>query len=231
MTIALPKWFDILTSRQSIRPYSHYVTRKPWKLRTSVVANQFQGTFGLYALWWIGDLNKIATRLAQFTFNGEPYIDFREVHFGHNILPVYVGLTSSAAGVVGSRPKGRMVDRLVRFPTGMKRYLTGKGERRLVNWQLRGPSRSFYLFDFPEKIRQYMGKRTRNLAITLEEAQKLFDEQPHKYADVIHYFQSEYYDLFYDNYAISYVPFSSEIELFYAEALAIGLLRPCFNRN
>lgn len=122
-----------------------------------------------------------------------------------------------------------MVDRLVRFNTGMNGWLTSRKESRLTN-PLTGMT-NFTLFDYPERIRARLADMIGRPDLSLADAQEYLIENGHACRSLIAEFHENYLTLMYDNYSISFVPFASEAELFYAEALSIGVLRTCLNHS
>jgi hypothetical protein len=72
-----------------------------------------------------------------------------------------------------------------------------------------------------------LAEREKLPGMTLEQAELVFLKHP----DLVARFQEEYKDVYHKNYSISFVAFSDETELFFAEALAIGAFRPWLNRS
>jgi hypothetical protein len=230
MKIDAPDFLRELCAVESVRPFSHYVQRSPWGLRTAHVEETFLDRSGLYCFWWSGPRGVFLERISRYTYAGEPYPVSPRPNVGHDFIPAYVGMTAMAARRVGGRLKGRMIDRLVRFPTGMTRWLSSPKEARLVR-RLSGTSGNFELFDYPERIRARLAISAGMPDLSLAAAQDYLNTRQAECRGLIAEFLEDYCSLLFDNYSISFVPFTDEVELFYAEALAIGLLRPCLNHN
>jgi hypothetical protein len=229
MEMKPPEFLRELCSAESIRPFSHYVRRTPWAIREETVARAFLGRMGVYCFWWSGRPATFLDRLARYTYMDEPYpLDTRPT-FDHGLIPAYVGMTANAARRAGGKLEGRMVDRLVRFVIGMNYWLTSRKEARLVE-PLTGMS-NFNLFDYPERIRARLAAQLGKPELSVADAQNYLIDCPSECRDLIAEFDDDYRTLMFDNYSISFVPFANEADLFYAEALAIGALRPCLNHS
>jgi len=141
------------------------------------------------------------------------------------MVPLYVGMTAMAAYKKGNALRGRIVDRLIRFPKVFQEY---KIKNKFILCKRKTGTCGFFdLFDFPERIRIALSKARQAPNMTLEEAETVLIEHP----DIIDSFGKEYRDSFYYNVSISFVEFIDEREMFYSEALAIGLLRPWLNHS
>lgn len=229
MELDAPDFLRALCEASLIRPVSHYVQRNPWSLRDANVAEAFLGRMGLYCFWWSGPRRMFLDRLTRYKYRGEGYPGGTRHELEHGMIPAYVGMTANAARRVGRRLEGRMVDRLVRFNTGMSYWLTSRKESRLT-CPPTGMT-NFTLFNFPERIRARVAAVVGRPDLSLTDAQEYLIENGPACRVLIAEFHEEYLTLMYDNYSISFVPFASETDLFYAEALSIGVLRPCLNHS
>jgi hypothetical protein len=122
-----------------------------------------------------------------------------------------------------------MRQRLVVFAGLVMQWVTK--ESRLTTGPTLGMGQNFELFDFPERVRAKVGSLSGKRNMSLAAAQEYLITHTNKCHALIEEFQQEYYSLLFDNYAISFVPFVDEADLFYAEALTIGLLRPPLNQG
>jgi hypothetical protein len=92
-------------------------------------------------------------------------------------------------------------------------------------------SHNFALFGYRERVRARVALMAGKPKMSMAAAQEYLNTHTGKCRDLIDEFQQDYYSLLFDNYSISFVPFVDESELFYAEALTIGLLRPPLNKG
>jgi hypothetical protein len=225
MEIDCPEFLRKLCARDSILPLSHYVQRSPWGLREDNFEKAFAGTMGLYCFWWSGPAMKFLNQLAKFEKKGEHYPGPTSMELGHDLIPAYVGMTINLAN--------RIRLRLVQIAGHMEHWLTK--ESRLIKLPklapLSGTSTNFRVFEYPERIRSRVASMTGKQDMTLAAAQDFIVTRTPHCRDLIAEFQEDYYSLLFDNYSTSFVPFADESDLFYAEALSIGLLRPPFNHT
>jgi len=218
MEMDSPKFLRELCAKESIRPFSHFVERSPWKLRKSNFKETFDGKMGIYCCWWSGPQKKFLDLIAQRENCGEGHPRKVGLSLEHDLIPAYVGRTANAAK--------RIHQRLIEFPRSMKRWLTT--EQRLIK-PLNGFCGNFNLFNYPDRARDRIASMVNDPSISLAQAQVYLIENPSQCHELIGEFQQDYYSLMYDNYSISFVPFSDEWDSFFAEALCIGLLRPPLN--
>lgn len=92
-------------------------------------------------------------------------------------------------------------------------------------------SHNFVLFDYRERVRAKVALLAGKPKMSMAAAQDYLIAHTAKCRTLIDEFQQDYYSLIFDNYSISFVPFVDESDLFYAEALTIGLLRPPLNKG
>jgi len=237
MEMDCPEFLRKLCAIESIRRLSHYVERSPWGLRHKNFEDDFHGKMGLYCFWWSGPRQRLldARRgtgrsetqrwsgprqrlldaLTQYQYKGEHYPapGFPRLVFRHNYVyvPLYVGMTTRAAN--------RMHQRLIDFTDLMSRWLTK--ESRM--------SKFAQLFGYPERICARIAPMVGKTRISVDEARTYVIANKHKCQAMIDELQKDYHSLLYDHFSISFVPFEEEADLFYAEALSIGLLRPPLN--
>ncbi len=225
MEIALPQYISDLCSATRIKPFNHYVERSGWRLHSDRVEQDFLNKKGIYCFWWSGSHQTLFDKGNVLSHLGHPYVLNERLVLDHGMVPLYIGMTSKAAERSGSRLTGRLVDRLTRFPKVFREYK--RGNRFELCKRKTGTCGNFDLFNFPEKIRSELANQRNTPNLTLEEAETLLIDHP----GLIEKFADEYKSIFYDNYSISFVAFADEIEMFYAEALAIGYLRPWLNHS
>jgi hypothetical protein len=208
-----------------MKPFSHYVNRVSWRLYTERVENIFLNKKGIYCFWWSGKREDLINERNVLNHMGNPYCLNEKLLFSHTMIPLYVGMTSKAAQRNGSELTGRLIDRLTRFPKVFQEYK--RGNRFELRKRKTGTCGNFDLFNFPERIRATLSTELGSPNLTLEEAEELLINHPR----IVDRFAEEYKDLFYSNYSIAFVSFTDEVEMFYAEALAIGYLRPWLNHS
>jgi hypothetical protein len=225
MKMDVPEFLRKLCARESIRPLSYYVERSPWRLRKTNFESAFDGKMGLYCFWWSGSTKKFLNQLAKFEKKGEFYPGPTSMELIHDLIPAYVGMTTNL--------ENRIRLRIVQNAGHMEYWLTK--ESRLIKLPklapLSGTSTNFRLFEYPERIRSRVAAMAGKQDLTLAAAQEFIVKHTPDCRDLIAEFQEDYYSLLFDNYSISFVPFADEFELFYAEALSIGLLRPPLNHT
>lgn len=225
MEITLPAFIGDLCSAGNIRPFPYYVERSPWRIRLERVQNAFLNKKGIYCFWWSGDRAGLLNEKNALRHLGFEYRLNERCNFDHGMVPIYVGMTAKAAKLNGRLLQGRLIDRLVRFPHAFREWK--KGDRFELCKRKTGTCGTFDLFNFPERIRSAIAEREKLKELTLEAAEQLFLRHP----DLVDRFQEEYKDVYHDNYSISFVAFTDEVEMFFAEALAIGILRPWLNHS
>jgi hypothetical protein len=225
MEFTLPKYITDLCSKEYMNPFSYYVKRDSWSLHADRIEKTFLNKKGVYCFWWSGKKEVLLNETNDFSYNDCRYSLNEQCVFDHGMIPLYVGMTAKAAEKVGRGYNGRMIDRLITFPNIFR--LNKKGNRFALCKRKTATWCDFDLFNFPEKIRATLATERTSPNLTLEQAELLLIDHP----VLIERFAKEYKDLVYDNYTISFVEFTDEVEMFYAEALAIGYLRPWFNHS
>jgi hypothetical protein len=225
MEFTLPNYIVDLCSTERIKPFSYYVNRESWSLRTDRVEKDFLNKKGVYCFWWSGKREDLLNERNVLSYMGCRY-DLNECRlFDHGMIPLYVGMTAKAAQKNGSNFTGRLIDRLIRFPKVFQEYK--KGNRFELCKRKTGTCGNFDLFNFPERIRAALAAERNLPNLSLKEAEVLLIDYP----KLIKRFAEEYKDLFYNNYSIAFIDFADDIEMFYAEAMAIGYLRPWLNHS
>lgn len=225
MKFNLPNYILDLCNEENIKPFSHYVKRDPWELVIDSIESSFLNKKGIYCFWWSGAHEKLMSLDNILNHLGHPYTINKNNQCDHNMVALYIGMTSKAAMRKGNSFSGRLIDRLIRFPKVFQEYK--RHNRFELCKRKTGTCGNFDLFNFPETIRAALAKETDSPNLTLEGAENILINYP----KLIRKFSEEYKDIFFNNYSISFVPFSDEIEMFYAEALAIGYLRPWLNHS
>ncbi len=223
MEIDAPEFLQELCAIRSIRPWSHYVRRSPWALRKENFHTAFAGKMGLYCFWWSGPRKKFLNHLARYQYKGERYPGPNVLDLEHDQFPVYVGMTVASA-------TNRMRLRLIQFANLVSQWLVK--ESRLTEPPATGfRFHSFELFGFRDRVRSSIAARTGKPQISFADAQEYLLAHPAECRDLVAEFQEDFRSLVFDNYSISFVSFADESDLFYAEALSIGLLRPPLNHT
>jgi hypothetical protein len=221
MEMDCPDFLRTLCAVESIRPWSHYGERSRWRLRKDHFDATFAGKMGLYCYWWTGPRQEFLGRLTRYQYKGELYAKSTSLEFHHAFIPVYVGISANA--------EKRMRQRLMRFASLVNQWLMK--ESRLITPPKPGCGQNFELFDFPDRVRAGVAVLAGVRNMSLAQAQQYLAENHAKCRSLIKAVQKEYHSLLFDNYSLSFVSFSDEADLFYAEALSIGLLRPPFNHG
>jgi hypothetical protein len=227
MEISVPNFLIDLCDKKNIRPFSYYVNREPWSLKTDRVENAFLNKKGVYCFWWSGPIKDLINGKNNLSYNGYKYSLNQNFFFEHKMIPLYIGMTSKAAILNGNRLFGRLIDRLVRFPKIFQEYKVKKEGRYSLCKKKTGTCGNFDLFNFPEQIRQKLSLKFDNENLTLQEAETLLYQNQ----EIVEHYAEKYKDIFFHNYSISFRSFSKETEMFYAEAMAIGYLRPWLNHS
>lgn len=227
MEICLPNFLIELCDEKNIRPFSYYVNRDPWSLNTDTVENTFLDRKGVYCFWWSGPVTDLINDKNVLSYNGYKYSLNKTLFFEHKMIPLYIGMTSKAAARKGNRLVGRLIDRFVRFPKVFQEYKIKKEKRYSLCKKKTGTCGNFDLFNFPEQIRQALSLKLNFENLTLQEAEALLYQNQ----EIVDHYAEKYKDIFFRNYSISFVSFSQETEMFYAEAMAIGYLRPWLNHS
>ena len=225
MEFTLPEYIVDLCSVEHMKPFSYYVNRNSWAIHTDRVEKAFLNKKGVYCFWWSGSLDALVNDQNVLSYAECRYSVNEDKAFDHSMIPLYVGMTAKAAQRNGSGLTGRLIDRLTRFPKVFQEYK--RGHRFELCKKKTGTCGNFDLFNFPERIRTALASERNSPNLTLEEAEVFLIQHPR----VIMRFAEEYKDLFYNNYSIAFVPFADDVEMFYAEALAIGYLRPWLNHS
>lgn len=221
------KQVEILLERGNIHPFSKYTNRDPWSIKTAEVESAFLGKKGIYCFWWTGPKGKLLSNTNALKHLGFDYEVHRHTIDPGSPIPLYVGMTSKAAIRDGGALKGRMIDRLIRFPKVFQEYKKTRESRFELEKRKTGTCGVFDLFCFPERIRAELSNRLNDSSITIKQAEYIL----FKYPELTHHFAEEYKDLFYYNFSISFSEIHDEVDLFYSEALAIGTLRPWLNHS
>lgn len=222
---ALPEYMVDLCSVEHIKPFSYYLNRDSWIIHSDRVEKAFLNKKGVYCFWWSGSRESLVNDQNVLNHAGHRYSIDEDRTFGHTMIPLYVGMTAKAAQRNGGRLTGRLIDRLTRFPKVFQEYK--RGDRFELCKRKTGTCGNFDLFNFPERIRAALAIERNAPNLTLEEAEVWLIHHPR----LITRFAEEYKDIFYNNYSIAFVPFTDDVEMFYAEALAIGYLRPWLNHS
>ncbi len=90
-----------------------------------------------------------------------------------------------------------------------------------------GTCGNFDLFEFPERIRYDISVEINNPEVSIHEVEThilVYDEIRKMY-------ETEYKNIYINNYSVSFSPLESDVDIFYAEALAIGYLEPWLNKS
>ncbi len=227
MEICVPDFLIELCKEKNIKPFSFYVNRDHWSLKKDKVENSFLNKKGVYCFWWSGPITDLINIKNNLNYNGYKYSLNENIFFKHNMIPLYIGMTSKAAIRKGNRLIGRLVDRFIRFPKVFQEYKNMKEKRYSLCKKKTGTCGNFDLFNFPEQIRQTLSAKLKIKNLTLQEAEVLLFQNQ----DIVDYYAEKYKDIFYNNYSISFINFSQESEMFYAEAMAIGYLRSWLNHS